>query len=58
MAVGDNDFRTWTKDDERYNVTEAFDAENYPDAQYRYLKDNGCLVVALAIMVRMYGIEK
>ena len=56
--MNDNDFRTWTQDDERYNMTEAFDFENYPDAQYRYLKDNGCLVVALAIMVRLFGIEK
>lgn len=58
MPVNDNDFRTWRQDDSRYNMTQAFDEEHYPDAQYRYIKDSGCLIVALAIMVRMYGLEK
>ena len=56
--IDDNDFHTWSQDDPRYNVTEAFDAENYPDANYRYLRDNGCYIVALAIMLRRFGIEK
>ena len=58
MVVDDNDFRTWTQDDCRYNLVEAFDAKNYPDATLRYLKDMGCLIIALAIMLRRFGIEK
>lgn len=58
MIVDDNDFRTWTQDDCRYNLVEAFDAENYPDADLRYLRDMGCLIIALAIMLRRFGIEK
>ena len=58
MALDDNDFRTWRQDDPRYNMTETFDAENYPDAKYRYLRDNGCLVIALTVMLRFLGIEK
>lgn len=58
MLIDDNNFRTWTQDDYRYNLTEAFDEEKYPDAQYRYFKDCGCLIVALAIMLRLSGVEK
>ncbi len=54
----DNDFLRWSQDDLRFNRTEMFDAENYPDAKFRYLKDSGCLIVALSIMLRLFGIEK
>ena len=58
MAENDNDFRTWTQGDPRYNEEKAFDEENYPEARHRYLKEMGCIIIALAIMLRRFGIEE
>lgn len=54
----DKNYRTWKQYDERYNQKEAWDAKNFPDAKFRYLKDNGCFLVSIAIMLRHFGIEK
>lgn len=53
----DQAYRRWRQDDPRLNQTEAWPASLFPDAEYRYFRDCGCLVCALAVMLRHYGIE-
>lgn len=42
----------------RYNEREAWTAERFPDAQYHYFRDSGCLVCSLAFLLRYHGFEK
>ena len=51
-------YKNWRQDDPRYNMTEAWPAQQFPTAKYRYFRDCGCLVCALAVMLRHNGIEK
>ena len=50
-------YRTWRQNDPRYNKEEAWDSSEFPDATYNYFREAGCLVLALAIMLRHFGIE-
>ena len=47
----------WRQDDVCLNRTEAWPAVLFPDATYHYFRDCGCLVCALAVMLRHYGAE-
>ena len=51
-------YRDWRQDDPRFNQAEAWPASLFPAAEYRYFRDCGCLVCALAVMLRHYGVEK
>ena len=51
-------YENWRQDDPRYNQVEAWPALLFPAAEYRYFRDCGCLVCALAVMLRRYGVEK
>lgn len=48
---------TWLQTDPRFNRAEAWGAEQFPDAAFRYFRDAGCLVCALAVMLRHCGVE-
>ena len=50
-------YREWTQLSERFNEAEAWTENLFPDAEYRFMKEAGCLVVSLAIMLRYFGIE-
>lgn len=50
-------YKSWRQTDSCLNRQEAWSAAQYPDATYHYFKDCGCLVCALAVMLRHYGIE-
>ena len=50
-------YRTWKQADERYNEEAAWPSSEFPDAEYHYFREAGCLVLALAIMLRHFGIE-
>ncbi|MBO4459443.1 MAG: polysaccharide deacetylase family protein [Clostridiales bacterium] len=52
------DFRDFLMDDPRYNREKAWPEERFPDANYHYIRDTGCLVCALAYMLSANGIEK
>ena len=54
----DDNYINWRQDDPRYNVEPAWDAESFPDANYRFFHECGCFVCALAIMLRHNSIEK
>lgn len=51
-------YLNWKQTDLRLNRREAWPASRFPDAQYHYFRDCGCLVCALAVMLRHYGMEK
>lgn len=48
----------WRQADLRFNQAEAWSAQQFPEADYRYFRDCGCLICALAVMLRHSGIEK
>ena len=43
--------------DPRYNEREAWPREQFPDADYTYMKDCGCLICSLAVLLCCHGIE-
>ncbi len=51
-------YNNWRQTDPLFNREEAWPAEQFPDADYRYFRDAGCLVCALAVMLVHNGIEK
>ena len=52
------DYKQWKQTDAAFNQKEAWPASLFPDASYRYFSECGCVVCALAAMLRHYGIEK
>ena len=50
-------YREWTQLSEKFNKTEAWQEDLFPDAEYRFMKEAGCLIVPLAIRLRSFGIE-
>lgn len=53
-----DDYRSWRQYDYRYNQEQAWPESEFPDTTYRYLRDVGCFITSLAIMMRHFGIEK
>ena len=51
-------YKNWRQSDPRFNREEAWPARLFPDADCRYFRDAGCLVCALAVMLRHYEVEK
>ena len=51
------EYLLWRQTDPHFNETEAWPAGLFPEAQYRYFGDAGCLVCSLAVMLRHYGLE-
>ncbi len=51
-------YLNWKQTDPRWNQREAWPASRFSDAQYHYFRDCGCLVCALAVMLRHFDIEK
>jgi len=50
-------YRSWNQDLPWLNEEEAWPAALFPDAQYHYFADCGCLVTSLAVMLRRFRIE-
>ncbi len=48
---------TWLQTAPCLNRAEAWPAERFPEAEFRYFRDCGCLVCALAVMLRRCGLE-
>lgn len=51
-------YSCFLQNEPRYNDKEAWPAESFPTAQYRYFREAGCLVCSLAFMLRYHEIEK
>ncbi len=54
----DRSYMIWLQTDPRLNRAEAWSAAQFPDAEFRYFRDCGCLVCALAVMLRHCGVEQ
>lgn len=50
-------FEGFLQNDPRWNEQEAWPADEFPDADYHYMRECGCLVCAIADLLRFYGIE-
>ena len=51
-------YLNWRQTDPRFNKAEAWPAQQFPDAEFRFFRDAGCLVCALAVLLRHTGLEK
>ncbi len=51
-------YENWLQTAPWLNCEEAWPARLFPDAEYRYFRDCGCLVCALTVMLRHGDIEK
>lgn len=51
-------YLNWRQTDPRFNKAEAWPAQQFPDAEFRFFRDAGCLICALAVMLRHAGLEK
>lgn len=54
----DRTYLTWLQTNPGFNQAEAWPAERFPDAEFRYFREAGCLVCALAVMLRHFSIEQ
>ena len=50
-------YTSWRQDAAWLNQAEAWPASLFPAADYHYFRDCGCLVCALAVMLRHYDVE-
>ena len=48
----------WRQTDPRFNLEEAWPAQQFPNAEFRWFRDAGCLVCSLAVLLRHAGIEE
>ena len=52
------DYKKWKQTDAYLNEKEAWPASVFPEAEYHYFSECGCVVSALAMMLRRYEIEQ
>ena len=48
----------WRQDDPRLNERQAWPKEAFPEADYAWFRESGCLVCSLAAMLLRFGLEK
>lgn len=53
-----NDIIYWQISEPEFNQEEAWPEIEFPHARLHYIKEAGCLVTSLAVMLRLYGVEK
>ena len=51
-------YLNWRQTDPRFNQSEAWPSALFPQADFHVFRDCGCLVCALAVMLRHGGVEK
>ena len=56
--MSDQAFRSWNQKAPWLNEREAWPAALFPEASWHYFRDAGCLVTSLAVMLRLFGLEK
>ena len=55
-ATASNDYTQWKQYDSEWNQSEAGPASQYPNATYRWMKEAGCYVTTIAILLRHYNV--
>lgn len=56
MATASNDYTQWRQGDSAWNQQEAWPASQYPNADYRWMSQAGCLVTSVAMLLRHYNV--
>lgn len=56
QQINNKNYLSWKTYDEYLNIEEMWPKDIYKDAAYSYVKDIGCYVVSLSIMMRLFGI--
>ena len=51
-----NDYTTWRQSDSAWNQSVAWPASQYPAATMRYMREAGCLVTSIAMLLRQYNV--
>ena len=51
-----NDYTTWRQLDSAWNQSVAWPASQYPAATMRYMREAGCLVTSIAMLLRHYNV--
>lgn len=55
-SAASNDYSTWRQSDPEWNKAEAWPASQYPNATMRYMRQAGCLVTSVAMLLRHYNV--
>lgn len=55
-AAAVNDYKQWKQGDAEWNRSEAWPKSQFPNASYRYMRDAGCLVTSIAILLRHHNV--
>lgn len=55
-SVASNDYTQWKQGDAEWNQAEAWPSSQYPSATSRMMKDAGCVVTSLAILLRHHNV--
>ena len=56
FATASNDYTQWKQFDPEWNQTEAWPASRYPDATMRWMKEAGCAVTSVSMLLRHYNV--
>ena len=56
MATASNDYTQWRQGDSEWNQEEAWPASQYPNASMRWMRQAGCLVTSVAMLLRHYNV--
>lgn len=55
-AAASNDYTQWKQYDAEWNNSEAWPKSQYPGATLYYMRDAGCLVTSIAMLLRQYNV--
>lgn len=55
-SAASNDYTTWKQFDSSWNQQEAWPSNKYPNATMRYMRQAGCVVTSVAMLLRQYNI--
>lgn len=58
LRLMEANYRLWRQYDDEWNQKEAWPEAEFPHAKSRYMKKTGCFITSMAILLRLYNIEK
>ena len=56
FATASNDYTQWKQFDPEWNQEEAWPASRYPNATYRWMREAGCAVTSVSMLLRHYNV--
>lgn len=55
-ATASDDYTKWKQTDNEWNRSQAWTRTEYPNADYYYMRDAGCAVTSIAMLLRHYNV--